>query len=256
MKVNDVADFDDDRFGKRIFIVTGHLFFIRCSFVTSDSAAQTCEQFHRLIIKITIARGNQPSDNYALRQLCPQTIMKDKFANPWQTISTRQVYDNPWIRVREDQVIRPDGEPGIYGVIHFKNKAIGIVPVDADGNIHLVGQFRYTLNSYSWEIPEGGCPDDEEPLETAKRELMEEMGLAAREWKQLGTAHLSNSVCDEEAIYYLATDLTYGEANPEGTEKLERRCVPVSEALRMIQSGEMTDALSILAILHYLHLSK
>ncbi len=182
--------------------------------------------------------------------------MEDKFANPWQTISTRQVYTNSWISVREDQVIRPDGQPGIYGVVHFKNKAIGVVPIAADGNLHLVGQYRYTLHRYSWEIPEGGCPEGEEPLETAKRELLEEMGLEARAWKLLGTAHLSNSVCDEEAIYYLATDLIQGEPDPEGTEKLERRCVPVAEALRMIRCGEITDSLSIMAILHFLYLDK
>ena len=133
------------------------------------------------------------------------------YSNPWKTKSQRAVYDNPWISVREDQVIQPNGSPGIYGVVHFKNKAIGILSIDHDGYIYLVGQFRYPLNEYSWEIPEGGCPEDENPLEAAKRELLEETGLSAGQWQELGRAHLSNSVSDEEAIFFLATDLVQGE---------------------------------------------
>jgi 8-oxo-dGTP pyrophosphatase MutT (NUDIX family) len=177
--------------------------------------------------------------------------MEERDANPWRTLASRTVYDNPWIRVREDEVIRPDGEPGIYGVVHLKNKAVGVLPIDAAGNIHLIGQYRYTLHQYSWEIPEGGCPEGEEPLETARRELLEETGLEARDWRLLGRAHLSNSVTDEEAFYYLATDLTQGEARPEGTERLERLCVPFEEAVRMVLSGEITDALSVIGILRY-----
>ncbi|HZS03801.1 MAG TPA: NUDIX hydrolase [Blastocatellia bacterium] len=181
--------------------------------------------------------------------------MEDKYANPWRTLSSRQVYENPWISVREDQVVRPDGRPGIYGVVHMKNKAIGVVPVDGEGNIYLIGQYRYTLNCYSWEIPEGGCPEGEDPLAAARRELLEETGLEAREWRLLGKSHLSNSVTDEEAICYLATDLIQKEAQPEGTEKLEILRLPFAEALRMIERGEITDSLSIIAMLQYLHQS-
>jgi len=181
---------------------------------------------------------------------------KDKRDNPWQTLSTRIVYDNPWIRVREDQVVHPDGKPGIYGVVHYKNLAIGIVAIDAEGYVHLVGQHRYPLNRYSWEIPEGGCPEGEDPLNAAKRELLEETGLQARDWKLIGEADLSNSVSDEQAFWFLATGLTQGEAAPEGTEVLERRRVPLTEALRMIDSHEITDALSILALLHYTRLKE
>ena len=104
--------------------------------------------------------------------------MKDKYANPWQTLSTRIVYENAWIRVREDQVIQPDGNPSIYGVIEFHG-CVGVLPIDAEANVHLVGQFRYPLQQYSWEIPEGGCHPGEAPLEAAQRELCEELGLAA-----------------------------------------------------------------------------
>lgn len=177
--------------------------------------------------------------------------MDERYSNPWRTTGSRVVYDNPWIRVREDQVIRPDGAPGIYGVVHLKNRAIGVVPIDDAGRISLVGQYRYTLDQYSWEIPEGGCPEGEEPLEAARRELLEETGLEARSWRQLGVAHLSNSVSDEEAIYYLATDLVQREAQPEGTEKLELLRVPFDQALEMVERGEITDALSVLGILRY-----
>ncbi|MDQ3009223.1 MAG: NUDIX hydrolase [Acidobacteriota bacterium] len=177
--------------------------------------------------------------------------MEDRFSNPWQTLSARVVYENAWIRVRQDEVIRPDGQPGIYGVVHYRNKAIGVLPIDDEGCTYLVGQYRYTLDVYSWEIPEGGCPEGEEPIEAAKRELLEETGLVASEWKQLGIAHLSNSVSDEEATCYLATGLTQRKAQPEGTEKLEVRRVPFTEALQMVKEGKITDALSVMAIQHY-----
>lgn len=179
--------------------------------------------------------------------------MKDPYSNPWRTKATRVVYDNPWIRVRHDEVTRPDGAPGIYGVVHFKNQAIGVLPLDAGGYTYLVGQYRYTLDCYSWELPEGGCPAGEEPLAAAKRELLEEVGLEARAWREIGRAHLSNSVTDEEAILYLATDLVQREARPEGTEQLIVRRVPFAEALRMVLGGEITDAMSVIAILRMAH---
>ena len=171
--------------------------------------------------------------------------------SPWKTTSTQVVYDNPWISVREDQVIRPDGKPGIYGVVYFRNKAIGILPIDDHGYIYLVGQFRYSLNKYSWEIPEGGCPECEDPLIAAKRELAEETGLQASTWKQLGRAHLSNSVCDEEAIFFLATDLQLGKPSPEGTEELAHKHIPFLEAFNMVMRGEIADSVSVIAIMHY-----
>ena len=172
-------------------------------------------------------------------------------SNPWRTLDKKFIYENPWIKVREDQVIRPDGESGIYGVVNFKNKAIGVLPIDEDGWICLVGQYRYPLDSYSWEIPEGGCPVEEDPLAAAKRELKEETGLEASCWQCLGRAFLSNSVSDEEAIWYLATGLTKGEASPEGTEEIVCKRVPFAEALEMVAKGEINDALSVLAINSY-----
>ena len=171
--------------------------------------------------------------------------------SPWKTKSTRVVYENPWIKVREDEVVQPDGRPGIYGVVHFKNTAIGVLPIDEEGKICLVGQYRYALESYSWEIPEGGCSQGETHLDAAKRELIEETGMVASNWTQLGSAHLSNSVSDELAIYYLATGLTRGIPRPEGTEQLAYKHVTFDQALDMVMTGEITDALSILAITNY-----
>jgi 8-oxo-dGTP pyrophosphatase MutT (NUDIX family) len=176
--------------------------------------------------------------------------MFDETKNPWRTLSRRQVYDNNWISVREDQVTRPDGEPGIYGVVHYKNVAVGILPVQ-DDSIYLVGQYRYVLDHYSWEIPEGGCPEGEDTLYAAQRELEEETGLRAKHWEQMGRAYLSNSVTDELAVWYLATGLTQGEQRPEGTEQLNIRCVTLHEALGMALAGEITDALSLLALMNY-----
>jgi ADP-ribose pyrophosphatase len=170
--------------------------------------------------------------------------------SPWRTLASREMYDNAWIRVREDAVVRPDGEQGIYGVVHFKNIAIGILAIDGE-SIYLVGQYRYPLKQYSWEIPEGGCHEGEDPLLAARRELKEETGLRAARWEKMGQAHLSNSVSDELAIWYLATDLTQGEHSPEGTEQLLVRRVPFQEALEMALAGEITDALSLLAIMQY-----
>ncbi len=177
-------------------------------------------------------------------------MTQDETGNPWQTVSSEQVYDNPWIHVREDRVIRPDGEPGIYGVVHYKNIAVGVLPIEED-HIYLVGQYRYPLQSYSWEIPEGGCPEGEEPLRAAQRELREETGLEAGRWQMLGEAYLSNSVADEYAVWFVATDLVPGEVRPEGTERLRVRRVPLSEALTMALDGEITDALSLLALMSY-----
>src|SRR5687768_13762509 len=174
----------------------------------------------------------------------------DETDNPWRKTASREVYENDWIHVREDAVVRPDGEPGIYGVVHFKNLAVGVLAVEGD-ELYLVGQYRYTLESYSWEIPEGGCPEGEDPLEAARRELEEETGLRARRWEKMGEAHLSNSATDEFAVWYLATELTQGEQRPDGTEELRVRRVKVAEALRMALAGEITDALTLLAVMQF-----
>jgi 8-oxo-dGTP pyrophosphatase MutT (NUDIX family) len=171
-------------------------------------------------------------------------------SNPWKTVSTRSIYENPWIAVREDQVLRPDGLPGIYGVVHFKNRAVGVLPVDDLGGIWLVGQYRYPLNAYSWEIPEGGSPEWEPPEVTARRELREETGLAAGRLELLATAHLSNSVSDEFGYVFRATELTEGAFDPEGTERIVVRRFDWDEAWAMLKRGEITDSLSVIALLH------
>lgn len=167
---------------------------------------------------------------------------------PWRRRARRVAYDNPWITVWHDDVTRPDGSPGVYGVVHFASLAVGIVALDADDRILLVGQHRYTLDAYSWEIPEGGVPEAEDALEGARRELREETGVVAASWRELGRFHLSNSVTDEAAVLYLATELTGGEAAPEATEDLAIRWVPFDEALAMTLDGRITDAIAIMGI--------
>jgi 8-oxo-dGTP pyrophosphatase MutT (NUDIX family) len=174
----------------------------------------------------------------------------DPDPSPWRTHRTRLVYDNPWIRVTESDVTNPGGGEGIYGVVHFKNRAIGVIPVDDEGNTWLVGQYRYTLGSYEWEIPEGGCPEDELPLEAARRELSEETGLIAENFELLlDDIALSNSVSDERATIYLATGITSAESNPEETEELKIRKLPLEEAVDMARSGRITDSVSVIALL-------
>lgn len=167
----------------------------------------------------------------------------------WQKIDSKVVYDNAWITVREDRVLNPGGGESRYGHVHFKNKAIAIVPLDEQGNTWLVGQERYTLGEYSWEVPMGGANEDEEPLAAAKRELKEETGLEAARWTSVMRLHLSNSITDEEGIVFVAEDLTEGEPDFEETEQLEIRKLPLAEALDLVNRGEITDAVSVAAIL-------
>jgi 8-oxo-dGTP pyrophosphatase MutT (NUDIX family) len=167
---------------------------------------------------------------------------------PWRRRSRRVAYANPWLTVFHDEVTRPDGGAGIYGVVHFENVAVGVVAIDDEDRVALVGQHRYALDEVSWEIPEGGSPRDEDPLGGAQRELREETGASATTWRELCRVHLSNSVSDEVALLYLATGLAHGDPDPEGTEELELRWVPFSEALAMVDRGEITDAISIIAL--------
>jgi 8-oxo-dGTP pyrophosphatase MutT (NUDIX family) len=169
-------------------------------------------------------------------------------SGPWTRHSRRVEYENPWITVWHDEVLRPDGSPGVYGVVHFANAAVGVVALDADDRILLVGQHRYTLDAYSWEIPEGGVPEAEDALEGARRELREETGVEAQTWSELARFHLSNSVSDERGVIYLATDLRHGVAEPEPSEDLTVRWVPFAEALEMTLDGRITDAISLIGI--------
>lgn len=162
--------------------------------------------------------------------------------------SRRVAYENAWITVWHDEVDRPDGSPGIYGVVHFANLAAGVVALDEHDRIVLVGQHRYTLDDYSWEIPEGGVPAGETALVGAQRELREETGVEAATWHELARVDLSNSISDERAVLFLATDLTHGDAEPDPTEALDLRWVPFDEALAMTIDGRITDVMSVAAI--------
>lgn len=169
--------------------------------------------------------------------------------NPFITQKSNQVYQNSWIRVDEHQIINPAGNPGIYGTIHFKNRALAIIPIDQNGNTWIVGQYRYPLGKYSWEIPMGGGLLGQDMLESAKRELKEETGLTADKWSEILVIHPSNSVTDEEGIVYLAENLTEGETEFEETEVLEVKKLHFLELLEMVMTGEITDGISIAGVL-------
>jgi 8-oxo-dGTP pyrophosphatase MutT (NUDIX family) len=175
---------------------------------------------------------------------CDDAVVEGRFVRR----SRRVAYENPWITVWHDDVTRPDGSDGIYGVVHFANLAAGVVALDDEDRIVLVGQHRYTLDEDSWEIPEGGVPADEDVLEGARRELHEETGVEAASWQELGRYALSNSVTDEWAVLYLATDLRLGEAHPDPTEALHLRWVPFEDAVAMTVDGRITDVMSVVAI--------
>jgi len=172
----------------------------------------------------------------------------DQSHNPWTILEGSLRYDNPWISLTEYQVVNPGGGRGIYGKVHFKNLAIGIVALDEKGAIYLVGQYRFPLDRYSWEIPEGGGPLGTAPLDSAKRELLEETGLKASSWQEILRIDLSNSVSDEQGIVYLARGLSQHEARPEQTEELQIRKVPFETAYQMLSRGEMTDSMTVAAI--------
>ena len=168
--------------------------------------------------------------------------------NPWITHATREIYSNPWIALTEHDVTNPGGGKSLYGKVHFKAYAIGIIPLDEQQNTWLVGQHRYPLNEYSWEIPMGGGALDVSRLESAKRELKEETGLSAKKWAELCKIHLSNSVSDEVGYAYLAQGLEEGETEFEETERLDIMKLPFRDTITMCEKGEITDSLSVAAI--------
>lgn len=169
--------------------------------------------------------------------------------NPWLKLSGRVVYDNNWITLEEHQVVNPSGGRGIYGKLHFKNKALGIIPLDHEMNTWLVGQYRYPLDEYSWEIPMGGGPLEVDILASAQRELQEETGLTATKWTQLLRIHTSNSVTDEEGFVFLAEGLTQGATDFEETEQLAIKKLPLADAIDMVMNGQITDSLSMAGLL-------
>lgn len=169
--------------------------------------------------------------------------------NPWITLSSEIVHETPWVRINHHKVINPGGSEGIYTVTEFKNLAIGILPLDEDNNTWIVGQYRYPLHLYSWEIPEGGGHPDVPPQESAARELQEECGLLAKDWQLLMTSHTSNSATNEVAYIFVAKGLSPTEAHPDDDERLEVRKLPFSELYRMVMDNEITDSLSVMAVL-------
>lgn len=171
--------------------------------------------------------------------------------NPWTRIESKVVYENPWIRVRHDDVLKPDGKPGIYGVVETR-VATGVIAITEEQEVYLVGQYRYPTENYSWEIIEGGADHGEDPLVAIKRELKEEAGLKAEQWEQLGSeVHLSNCFSAERAYLYVARGLTEVTSEPDDTEVLSVRKVPLAEAFRMVDAGEITDAMTIIGLLRF-----
>ncbi len=173
----------------------------------------------------------------------------DETANPWKVLSKALVYENQWIRVDHHEVLGPSGGPGIYGAIHFKNQAVGVVPIDEKGNVILVGQYRFPLNAYSWEIPEGGGSHTISAIESAQRELREECGLIAGRWMEVVQMDLSNSVSDEHSTTFLAWDLSETHAQPDEHEELQVQHVPFWEAIALVKRGKIRDSISISALL-------
>ena len=169
--------------------------------------------------------------------------------NPFRIRATRTAYENPWIAVEHNDVTRPDGADGVYGVVRFANLAIGVLPLFGDGTVPLVGQHRFPLDAYSWELPEGGGPRDEAPEDTARREMREETGVTADHLLEIGRADLSNSVTDERAVLFLAWGLTEGAPAPDGDEVLAHRRVAFADLLAEVLDGRITDALTHLLVL-------
>jgi 8-oxo-dGTP pyrophosphatase MutT (NUDIX family) len=167
----------------------------------------------------------------------------------WQTLQSELKYENPWIRVEEHRVINPSGEEGVYGTVNFKNRAVAVLALDADWHIFLVGQHRYTLDEYSWELPMGGAPTNETTLAAAQRELREETGISATQWREIMRLHTSNCVTDEVGLVYLARQLSFGEAAPEPTEDLAVQRLALTDAVEWVRAGRITDAISVAGIL-------
>jgi 8-oxo-dGTP pyrophosphatase MutT (NUDIX family) len=179
----------------------------------------------------------------------------DEGGNPWIVKGMTHAFENDWFRIDEHDVIRPDGARGYYGVIRVRRLAVGVLPIDAGGRVHLVGQWRFPLGRYSWEMPEGGAEPGEDARGCAERELAEETGLRARDWVKVLEMDLSNSLTDERAVIFIATDLSAGDANPDPTEVLDRRKAHFLDVLERVADGRIRDALTVAAVLRAHHMA-
>ena len=176
-------------------------------------------------------------------------MLLEEKENPWETIKSEIVHETPWVKISHHEVINPSGNPGKYSITHFKNIAIGILPLDEDYNTWIVGQYRYPINLYSWEIPEGGGKLDIPPVESAKRELLEETGIKAENWTKILEMHLSNSATDEFGVIFVAKGLTFHEPEPEDDEDLEIRKIPFDVLFEKVMRGEITDSLTVAGVM-------
>lgn len=175
--------------------------------------------------------------------------------NPWIVTHQETVFDNPWLQLQHHAVIHPGGRKGRYDVVRIKRLAVGVLPIEPDGSVHLVGQWRFPLNRYSWEMPEGGADPGEDALACARRELQEETGLLAANMEEILQMDLSNSVTDEQAVLFLATGLTPGPAAPEDTEVLAARAAPFMALLDAVVHGRVRDSMTVAAVLRAHHMA-
>jgi ADP-ribose pyrophosphatase len=178
-----------------------------------------------------------------------ETFKNAVIKSPWQTLSREVKYENPWIQVEEHQVINPAGNEGIYGTVNFKNRAVAIVALFENGDTLLVGQYRYPLQQYHWELPMGGAPEDESTLSCAQRELQEETGFTAVKWQQILSMHLSNSITQEQGSTFIAEGLQAGEMSLEDTEDISCQRVPFERVFQQVMAGEITDAMTVASIM-------
>lgn len=179
----------------------------------------------------------------------------DDAENPWTVTGITAPFENAWLKIESNAVIHPDGKPGTYSVVRVRRLAVGVLPIDGEGFVHLVGQWRFPLGRYSWEMPEGGAEPGEDALDCARRELEEETGLSAATYLPILEMDLSNSLTDEQAVIYLATALTPGEPKPEGTEVLKRRRAPFAAVLARVADGRIRDAMTVAAVLRAHHMA-
>ncbi|MFM7021766.1 MAG: NUDIX domain-containing protein [Flavobacteriales bacterium] len=174
--------------------------------------------------------------------------MTDTNVNPWTVLKSQEVHDTPWIKVMKHDVLNPAGNPSIYSTVNFKNRAIGVIPLDENYNTWIVGQYRFPVKQYSWEIPEGGGDKNETPEESAKRELSEETGIEAKKWTKIQEFHMSNSVTDEHAFLFVAQELTFHNSHPDENEELAIRKLPFQELYEMVLKGEIMDSITVVAV--------